>query len=174
MENIKLDYKSTFESPIRFCHLGEYHPDNYYMNKCTVLFDNLFDKEFYKIEKIQGGGGGQGCGYIFNAYKYIENFIEKEIVITVTHSGNEVDIEINYDKSNLSQKFIETMEEKIKDRFLNDQTVYTKKIYAEIKDFDVINLIIVFVILKMNYACLVQLILIIIKSIIMILKYELF
>jgi hypothetical protein len=141
MENIKLKYKSTFESPIRFCRLGEYHPDNYYMNKCTLLFDNLFDKEFYKIEKIEGGGGGgQGCGYVWNAYKYIEDFIEKEIVITVTHTGNEVDIEIDYHKSNLSQKFIESIEEKIKDRFLNDQTVYIQKIYADIKDFDVIKI----------------------------------
>jgi hypothetical protein len=135
MENT--EYKSTFKSPIRFCHLGENHPDNYYMNKCTLLLDNLFDKEFYKIKMIDGGGGGgQGSGYVWNTYKYTEDFIEKEISITVDHSGNEVQIIINYIKSNLSQKFIEEINKKIKDRFLNDQTVYTKIIPTKIKDFN--------------------------------------
>jgi hypothetical protein len=137
MENIKLEYKSTFESPIRFCNLGENHPDNYYMNKCRIILNNLFDKESYKIlNRGGGGGGGQGCGYVWNSYEYIEDFIQKEIVITVTHDGNKVDIEIHYDKSNFSQKFIEIMEEKIKGEFLDDQTVYTKIIQTEMEDIN--------------------------------------
>jgi len=137
MENIKLEYKSTFESPIRFCHLGENHPDNYYMNKCNIILNNLFDKESYKIiNREGGGGGGQGTGYIWNSYEYIEDFTQKEIVITVTHDANKVDIKIHYDKSNFSQEFIETIEEKIKVKFLDDQTVYTKSIHTEIKDIN--------------------------------------
>lgn len=135
MENIKLEYKSTFESPIIFFHLGENHPDNYYMNKCILILNHLSEKELYKLECIErGGGGGQGCGYVWNAYKYMEDSIEKEILLTVTHDANEVYIEINYDESNLSKKFIETIKEKIKDLFFNNQTVYTNIIHTEIKD----------------------------------------
>jgi hypothetical protein len=64
MENIKLEYKSTFYSPIRFCNLGKNHPDNYYMNKCRIILNNLFDKESYKI--LNTGGIGQGCGYVWD------------------------------------------------------------------------------------------------------------
>jgi hypothetical protein len=140
MENIKLEYKSTFYSPIRFCNLGENHPDNYYMNKCRVILNNLFDKESYKIlNREGGGGGGQGYGYVWNSYEYIEDFIQKEIVITVTHDANEVDIEIHYDKSNFSQKYIENIKEKIKGTFLDDQTVYTKIIQIGMEDINDIH-----------------------------------
>ena len=53
-------------------------PDNYYLNECVEILDNIFNDMKCELKEIDGGGGGcqggcQGGGYVWVAFEYLEN-----------------------------------------------------------------------------------------------------
>jgi hypothetical protein len=132
-----LKFNYTFLSPIKFSCLDNFGPDDYYMQKCSFLINFIFDKDKNKIEQIDGGaGGGQGSSFIWLSFEYFEDNVNKEFILSVSNDGNEINIKIDYEKSNLMEKYINNLEEKLKDKFLCDQTIFTKKIYTQKKDIN--------------------------------------
>jgi hypothetical protein len=131
------NFEYNFKSPIEFCFLSKINPGNYYMEKCHLLIENIFNKEINKIKITESGEGGrENEGYIWNAYKYIEDSIEISFCLTVSYENNDINIKLNYVKSNLMLLFLETLEENLKDCFLNERTIYTKVIKTNIKNME--------------------------------------
>ena len=64
-------------------------PDNYYLDKCTMILDSIFKNIKCDLKEIDGGGG-----YVWIAYEYFENEIKKDICITVIHDGLDIEVDI--------------------------------------------------------------------------------
>jgi hypothetical protein len=127
-------YEYTFKSPIKFCFLSKINPSNYYMEKCNVLIDKIFNKDIKIIES--GEGGRHDDGYIWNTHKYVDDSIQINFCLIISHENNDIKIKLDYVESKLMLLFIENLVENLKDRFLNEQTIYTKIIKTNIKNMD--------------------------------------
>ena len=94
-------------------------PDNYYLDKCTMILDSIFKNIKCDLKEIDyGGGGGQGGGgYVWIAYEYFENEIKKDICITVIHDGLNIEVEIRcIDKTyDILNKFLDELNKLIND-----------------------------------------------------------
>jgi len=127
-------YEYTFKSPIEFCFLSKINPCNYYMEKCNILINKIFDKDIKIIES--GEGGRHDDGYIWNTYRYIEESIQINFCLMISHENDDINFKLDYVESKLILLFIENLVENLKDRFLNEQTIYTKVIKTNIKNMD--------------------------------------
>jgi hypothetical protein len=88
----------NFKSKLIFDSNNDIQPDNYYLNEIIDLLHKTCKNKKINIgfEPCDGGGtGGQGCGNVWNAYEYYFNNIKKIILISSTHVGLDIEIEIN-------------------------------------------------------------------------------
>jgi hypothetical protein len=93
-------------------------PDNYYLEQCDIILYGIFKNINCELKEINGGGGGgQGCGWVWTAYEYFEDKIKKDIVISVTHDGLDIEIDIRCDKTkqNILNEFLDKLNNLISD-----------------------------------------------------------
>ena len=138
MESILFYYEkfeSSFKSPIEFCFLSKINQGEYYMERSNVLINKLFDNDINKIRIMESGEGGRkNEGYIWNAYKYIEDLTEIKFCLTISYEDNDIKFQLYYVESKLMILFIEVLVNNLKENFLNERTIYTKVIKKNIKD----------------------------------------
>jgi hypothetical protein len=85
-------------------------PDNYYLNECVMILDNIFKNIKCDLKEIDGGGGGgQGGGYVWVAFEYLENKITKNICISVMHDALDVEVDISCDDKIILNKFLDKL-----------------------------------------------------------------
>jgi hypothetical protein len=104
------------------------------MEKCNILINKIFHKDIKIIES--GEGGRHDDGYIWNTYKYIDDSIQINFCLMISHENDDIKFKLDYVESKLILLFIENLVENLKDRFLNEQTIYTKVIKTNIKNMD--------------------------------------
>jgi len=91
-------------------------PDNYYLNECVAILDNIFNGMKCELKEIDGGGGGcQGGGYVWVAFEYLENQITKDVCIKVMHEALDVEVKIYCDDKIILNKFLDKLNNLIND-----------------------------------------------------------
>ena len=91
-------------------------PDNYYIDECVKILDNIFNGMKCELKEIDGGGGGgQGGGYVWVAFEYLENQITKNICIKVTYEVLDVEVKISCDDKHILNKFLDKLNNLIND-----------------------------------------------------------
>ena len=91
-------------------------PDNYYLNECVEILDNIFNGMKCELKEIDGGGGGcQGGGYVWVAFEYLENQITKDVCINVMHDGLDIEVNIYCDDKIILNKFLDKLNNLIND-----------------------------------------------------------
>jgi hypothetical protein len=77
------------------------HPDSYYMGECEYILCSLCDKfGVYLYETYVTGCGGQGCGYLFKVYEFINPYTDEKDTIDLYVDYNAYNIEIKSSSTN--------------------------------------------------------------------------
>ncbi len=88
----------NFTTNIVFNKDSHISPDNYYLDECATILEELCKYKKYNLRIIDGGGyGGQWNGNVWIAYEYFESEIKKEIILSITHDALDIEIKINFE-----------------------------------------------------------------------------